>query len=108
MSNWRAFQFLGSEREDLGSQTVAGGVERRALFAFLSAGSGRFLRVQTIRAEAGLGRGRRMVVGGLSGASMRRDGSLAGEFFLEAINDRLLVRIGAQGKRPEGGNGGSH
>jgi hypothetical protein len=27
---------------------------------------------------------------------------------LEAINDRLLVRIGAQGKRPEGGNGGSH
>ena len=52
----KSFQFLGSEREDLGREAVAGGVERRALLPFLGARSGRFLRVQAIGAKLRFGR----------------------------------------------------
>jgi hypothetical protein len=68
---------------------VAGGVERGALLPFLGARPGRFLRVEAIGARRASDGGRRMLVGELGCASLRRDGSLAGGFFLVDMVDPL-------------------
>ena len=46
-----SFHFLGSQSEDPAGESMAGGVERCALFPFLGARPGRFLRVQAIGAK---------------------------------------------------------
>jgi len=66
---------------------VTRGVERGALLPFLGARARRFLRVQPIGAKPRFGR--RMEIGGLGGASMRHDGSVAGGFFLVGMDDPL-------------------
>src|SRR6185312_1781109 len=103
----KAFQFLWSKGQDLSREAVARGVERGALFPFLGARPGRFLRVQAIGAKPGFGQ--RAADGGWGiGRSFAGARWLAcGRILFGRHEDPLAVRIGAGGKRTEGGSGGS-
>ena len=84
MRTWRALHSLGSQGEHLAGEPVAGGVERRALFAGFGARPGRFLRVQAIGAKRASDGARRIGSGELGDASAGRDGSLVGSLFIAA------------------------
>jgi hypothetical protein len=51
----KRFQFLSGECENLAGESVAGGIERGALFAFLGARPNLFLRVHAIGAKLRFG-----------------------------------------------------
>src|SRR6185437_12668233 len=109
--NLESFQFLGSEREDLGGEAVTSGIERGALLPLLGARPGRFLGVQAIGAKARFG-------GGAADGGWRIGRCFAGArrlvcddcgrvLFGRHERSSLLVRIGAESRRTEGGSGRS-
>ena len=80
------FQFLGSEREHLACEAVARGVEGGALLPSSVRGPVDFWAFRRLARSWASDGARRMVVGGLGGASAGRDGSLASGFFLVGMD----------------------